>query len=319
MATHPAEPARPLFALLLALGAARASAPAPAPASSPAPALGAAPPPCAFSFPGGLSYDLSALAAYSAQLPPTPFLASNTGNPSDPYKYGFAFCQDMNLGIRCGLTGSFSLQAGAQCVRNFGSSAQAVAAPLTELRTDGISLTYPGGFPCGNQYSQAQTTFRIGCLAGGGGSGGGGGPYPGLLVIDSLTVQTDPSTCGLTYELRSPAGCGVVTPAVSDPFNALAVAFAGVVGAVAFYLGAGIAYKRHTLGARGLEAVPNIDTWRRVYAACAGCSLRGAAAGGSAYKGVDDGSGPAVDYALYDDDVAPVAPVPPAPAGRLQY
>jgi len=251
---------------------------------------------CVFSFGGGLSYDLSALAAFNAASSGTPFLANNSA-AGDRLVYAFAFCTNLAFyGCRDGPSASFSLQPQGACVRSFGVSRGAadVAAPLTERRTDGISLTYGGGTTaCGGQFGQgALTTLRLACAA---------LPAPQLLVVDSLAVTEN--SCRLTYELRGPAGCGIVTPTVSDPVTVAALVFGGLVGALALYLVGGIAYKRRALGARGLEAVPHIDTWRRLFGGCA-AACRGGGAGGS-YKlagagGEADGAVD-VDYALYDD------------------
>lgn len=266
--------------------------------------MAGAPAPCVFSFDGGLSYDLSALADYSSQarVPKgAPFFA-NSSAAADPLAYAFAFCTDLTYSVRCGPSASFSLpKGGVGCVRSFGRSAPAtaVAAPLTERRTDGLSLTYGGGTSaCGGQFGQgAVTTFHIACASL---AGAAGGAAAQLVAVDSLAV-TD-NNCRLTYELRSPAGCGIVTPTVSDPVRTFALVFAGVVGALALYLAGGIAYKRRVFGARGLEAVPHIAFWRRCYSACAwrrgGVDYRPAGEGG------EDGSVD-VDYALYSEDPAP--------------
>ena len=264
-----------------------------------------APSPCVFAFGDGLSYDLSALADYSSQARTpkgAPFFANNTGNAGDPLLYAFAFCSDLVYSVRCGPSASFSLSPGLGCVRNFGRSGPAttLAAPLTERRTDGLSLTYSGGASaCGGQFGQAATTtFHIACAAlAAGGGGGGGAAAAQLLAVDSLAV-TD-NNCRLTYELRSPAGCGIVTPTVSDPVRIAALVFAAVVGAFALYLAGGIAYKRRVFGARGLEAVPHIDFWRRCYGACTMCGRGG---GYQRAAGADGGEGAMdVDYALYEE------------------
>jgi hypothetical protein len=262
--------------------------------------MSAAPAPCVFSFEGGLSYDLSALAEYSSQarLPPGPPFFANSSVASDPLAYAFAFCSDLTYSVRCGPSASFSLpKGGAGCVRSFGRSlpATAVAAPLTERRTDGLSLTYGGGTRCGGQFGQgATTTFHIACASL---AGAAGGAAAQLVAVDSLAVAAD--NCGLTYELRSPAGCGIVTPTVSDPVRTFALVFAGVVGALALYLAGGIAYKRQVFGARGLEAVPHIAFWRRCWSACAwrrgGADYRRAGEGGGEDGSID------VDYAVYEE------------------
>jgi hypothetical protein len=275
--------------------------------------MSAPPRPCVFAFDGGLSYDLSSLADYSSQARSPkglPFLANNS-DATDPLTYAFAFCSDLNYGVRCGLSASFSLRAGVGCVRNFGTSAPATAAaaPLTERRTDGLSLTYGGGTSaCGGQFGQgATTTFHIACASL---AGAAGGAAAQLVAVDSLAVADN--NCRLTYELRSPAGCGLVTPTVSDPVRTFALVFAGVIGALALYLAGGIAYKRRALGARGLEAVPHIDFWRRCWSAC-GAWRRGGVDYRRAGEGGEDGAID-VDYALYSEEPAPAPAAPPAPA-----
>ena len=274
--------------------------------------MSAAPLPCVFSFGDGLSYDLSALADYSSQARApkgVPFLANNSGNAADPQTYAFAFCSDLTYGVRCGPSASFATLPGVGCVRNFGRSTPAttLAAPLTERRTDGLSLTYGGGTgACGGQFGQgATTTFHIACASL---AGAAGGAAARLVAVDSLAV-TD-NNCRLTYELRSPAGCGIVTPTVTDPVRVAALVFAGVVGALFAYLAGGVAYKRRVFGARGLEAVPHIDTWRRLWRACCGAWCGGAGAGGAYQRaGAEAADGaPDVDYALYEE--------PPAAGGK---
>ena len=250
---------------------------------------------CVFSFGGGLSYDLSALAAFNSAASGVPFLANNSA-PGDTLLYAFSFCSNLQFyGCLNGPSASFALQPRGDCTRSFGVSLAPdadAAVPLTERRTDGIALTYGGGSSCGGQFGQtASTTLRLACAA---------LPAPQLLVVDSLAVTEN--NCRLTYELRGPAGCGIVTPTVSDPVTVAALVFAGLVGALALYLVGGIAYKRRALGARGLEAVPHIDTWRRLCGVCV--------AGGGGYKlaGAGEADGAAdVDYALYDDPLPPAA------------
>jgi hypothetical protein len=90
--------------------------------------------------------------------------------------------------------------------------------------------------------------------------------------------------CQLVYSMRSPYACPYAKSVEVTPLSPGWIVFIILVVAVAGYLIAGSAYKRYKYGSSGLEAIPNIDIWRRI-ASFFTCRSRsaGAAAGTDVY------------------------------------
>ena len=251
---------------------------------------------CVFISPSdGWTYDLSAL----AQPPAAPYYASNTGDKSDPQTYGFNFCGDLDSRFGCvpAPTASFSATAKG-CSRNFGTTTATTWRPLAADPAAGITLVYSGGSSCGSQFPTiSSTTFNIACSA----------PLPAgaPLVVDALLVSSD--GCSLTYSLRSPSGCVSITTRIVNPLGVGWILVLCVLGLLFIYCAGGVAYKRRTFGARGLESLPNIDMWRRLLALLAAsaaaardallCRRRGDYARAEGDNGLD------INYELAEDDL----------------
>ena len=78
--------------------------------------------------------------------------------------------------------------------------------------------------------------------------------------------STDSSGCVVTFAVSSAAFCGVLNRPIIIPraLSAYSVIVLVFVNAIILYCTCGAVYKRRTLGARGLESLPNIDFWRSV-------------------------------------------------------
>lgn len=120
--------------------------------------------------------------------------------------------------------------------------------PLDPLNpSTGIQVSYKGGICQASPGQNFTVQYQFKCAT-------------------TNAYQVTVSTCFLGLQLDSAAACGVALPNPSSggtaPLSAgwvfvILVFVAGIV-----YVGAGMAYKRVTVGASGIEAVPNVDFWR---------------------------------------------------------
>jgi len=172
--------------------------------------------------------------------------------------YKYAFCADL-ISNQCPgnlLSSSIQLEANdAGCQQSLGVKP---TLSFSELATpsQGMQLTYSGGSPCG-QFGSFSTVFTLTCDT---------SPNP-------PPVSGSMSGCTMTYSVNTPAACPTRTAITTNPLGAAWLVLIFAVVAMVLYLGGGIAYKRWRHGATGYEAVPNIDTWRRV-ASCCPCGGR---------------------------------------------
>ena len=120
-------------------------------------------------------------------------------------------------------------------------------APLNPQQpSQGIQITYTGGVCQSAPARNFSVTYRVDCAA-----------TPG-------SKQVSIGLCYMVVELSDPAGCGVpLSPSgKTAPLSGGWVFIILLLVATVIYLGVGMAYKRLTVGASGVEAMPNIDFWR---------------------------------------------------------
>ena len=225
----------------------------------------------------GLTFDLGALAT------PAPRLLGNTSSSAGYY---LGFCADFSRFCSGGYSSSFVVNAQGRCVRSYGAASDTQFKPLLESDPSaGVVVTYPSGDRCPYfPLTDAYTVVSLACVPG----------DPSLLpqgaatlFVDSVVEDFSSGACLLSVSARSPAACGFVVTTVVTPLGVGWIVFLAATALVALYLGAGVAYKRHRYGARGLESLPNIDFWRRVHAATLG--RLPCAGGGAAYKLAGEG------------------------------
>lgn len=147
----------------------------------------------------------------------------------------------------------------AGCLASLGAADSAEAVPFAPNATAGFALTYFGGAACGPPPGAYATRFALSCDA---------ALARGALAVDSVSPP-DAGGCVLEVTARSAAACPTRYIPVVRGLGAgwLALAVAAACGAL--YCGAGAAYKRAKRGARGLESIPHIDTWRACMRTCA--------------------------------------------------
>ena len=242
-------------------------------ASSPAPI------PCAFSFPEAfVSFDLSPISAVAFTLP---------ASVTDTFAYKLQFCGLLS-GYPCPPTmepsSAFRANAEGGCQQSFGRANNATARLLGD--GTGVAVTYQSDEVCsGGSAGVAETywtTVNVLCDASLTG--------PDSLKIIERTDSPDASGCGIIFKVASAAGCGIQLTRLVQPLGAGWIVFSCVVGLGAVYLGGGVLYKRRTLGARGLEAVPHIGLWRAMFHAVTCGQWRGGWGGGSVdYSSLADG------------------------------
>jgi len=273
-----ALPAAPRAALALAAAAA---------AAAPGEAFPATSGVCTFSIPGrGVVYDLE---AFRGKVFPY-------DDPQTRTSYVVSLCSNAN-GYLCGGRPSAVVMlargAGSACVSSFGRSENASVTLLAEDPAAGIRLSFSAGSACPSSPGGTQTaTLNLACDA----------SQPTAVITSVRRVPP----CELELYAAAAEGCGrTVTQVVDQPSTGW-FALLGVLGGVAVYLGGGVAYKRAVRGATGVEALPNIDTWRWLAAGVSRALGRAAAPAATDY-----GALPAAE----DEDYYAGAGAPPA-AGR---
>lgn len=231
---------------------------------------------CTFTIPGrGVVYNLE---AFRGMVFPYVDAPSRT-------EYRISLCSNAN-GFLCGGAPSAVVQlisrGGTACASSFGRAENASVTLLSADPTAGIRLSFSAGSACPSAPGATQyATLNLACDP----------TQPNAVISGVVRVPA----CGLDLYATASAGCGrVVTSVVEQPSTGW-YAFLGVLGAVALYVGGGVAYKRAVRGATGVEALPNIDSWRWLYRAVAGALGRGAAPAATDY-----GALPAADDDLAD-------------------
>jgi Autophagy-related protein 27 len=155
---------------------------------------------------------------------------------------------------------------------------------LTSTPTDGLKLVYQGGMPCG-QFGTYTTSFNLQCDA---------SVTQGVAFSD----VSEPTQCSLQYTLRTAAACPVQKLKTVPSLGAGWIVFIVFMVALAVYLVGGSLYKKLVKGASGLEALPNIDTWRSVWAFIT-CKNRGSSSRGKYFQAGEFDGG---DYYRADAD-----------------
>jgi len=227
-------------------------------------AAGAAPLPCAYAFPDAfVDYDLSGAAAA-----PLVWTA-----PNGALFHSLAICALLPAPRCAGGRASSSVYGDvgtAACLQNFGSAAGAGATLLSADAAGGLRLVYDGGDACGAVPFANNTAVVLA-------SCGGGAP----VITDYKGAG---GGCVATFSVSGAAFCGRLrTRVLPRALPVGAVVTLALVGAGALYCAGGAAYKRRVLGARGLEALPNIAFWRAAAAAVT-CGRCGPRAGGDEYN-----------------------------------
>ncbi len=194
-------------------------------------------------------------------------LAENTqydlsGLASKPYfdftepaqTFRFAFCKTVD-GFLCSgdTTSSFAIGSSSPCFRSYGKAINATWRPVFEDPTQGVSLTYSGGLACNEFGLSRYTIFNIGCDK----------TVPdNMVMVDNLDKSGD--GCGITYTMRSSAGCGTVHVTILQSLGLGWIIFLSFIGSTTIYLGIGIMYNRRKYGKSGIESIPNINFWRQL-------------------------------------------------------
>ena len=188
-------------------------------------------------------YDLSALAA-------KPYF--DYQEPAQTFR--FAFCHTVD-GFYCSgdTTSSFALGSPSPCFRSYGKALNATWRPLSEDPTQGISLTYSGGLACNEFGLTRYTILNIAC---------DNSVANNMVAIDYLDKSGD--GCGITYTMRSSAGCGTVHITILQSLGLGWIIFISFMVLFTLYIGIGIIYKRKKYGTSGIESIPNITFWRKV-------------------------------------------------------
>ena len=211
----------------------------------------------------------------------------------------FGFCVPLATTGQCSGAGSIQLlPSGAGCQQSFGSLSNQSATLLGADPAQGVVLTYAGGAPCSNG-APSYTTLQLVCNA----------TAVGRADVSAFSVLN--GGCQLDYTLQSAAGCPYASVRTVAPLGAGWIAFIVLLVSATLYCVAGVAYKRYRYGSSGVEALPNVDFWRRVYAVPARL-VRGAGARG---RGVDDGLDDYASMAAQDDWILP--PPDDAPPPRV--
>lgn len=195
-----------------------------------------------------------------------------------PQTYAFGFCGNLN-GALCGPVGA-QYPAGSMalkpvvggCLQSFGLATNASAKLLASDPNQGVTVTYAGGPPC-SDLSTAYTVINLVCDR-----------STPVTVVNARVLQQD---CAIEVNVRSAAACPYPKARVVTPLGGGYIALIVIVSALSLYCVAGVGWKRYRSGASGIEAVPHIDTLRRVYAA-AGRAVgrvtgRGGAGAGDGY------------------------------------
>jgi len=189
---------------------------------------------------------------------------------SGAFRFLFTVCQNLTSNP-CPPSSNYGasiqlLNTGAGCQANWGYLGTARPALLSSDATQGMSLTYTGDTCLSSQFGGSYSTqLNLQCS------------NTKLPVITAATMT--PDNCGVTLTLKTAAACPYNRFKEEPEMNPGLIAAIVVVGVLAVYLGGGIAYKRYKYGASGMEAVPNIDTWRRV-GACLCCCCKGSGSPG---------------------------------------
>lgn len=138
-----------------------------------------------------------------------------------------------------------------ECFISYGLASGAIATLLTEDATGGIRLVYSNGESCptspANNYS---TVFLAQC-----------GTTAKVLISSR---STDTTGCVITFAVSSAAFCGTMYRPIILPraLSVSSVIILVLLSTLLVYCISGATYKWKKLGARGLEAIPNIDFWR---------------------------------------------------------
>ena len=206
--------------------------------------------PCAWSFPDAfVRYDLSAVGDAAIAFTDAAGLFTSQ----------LALCAVLP-GVSCGAaqkTSSSKALAAypASCLQSFGVAPAANASLLAEAPTGGLVLTLRGA-QCGTSSAGAYySTVRALCV-------------PGASPPRAVARDEAADGCGVVWQLEGAAFCGIpLTVVLPRPFPVGGVVALALLGALAAYCGGGALVKRHTRGARGLEALPHIETLRAAAAA----------------------------------------------------
>jgi hypothetical protein len=194
-------------------------------------------------------------------------------------KYLYSFCSNVP-GYTCQGNASASLVqqgGGNTCNQGFGQAETARLTPMADPES-GFVLEISGGSLCSSAGNPVVpfSVFNVACA-----------PGQTAVIGSSLTA----TSCSVVYNLRAAAGCPAYKSNVLRKLGVGWIVFLAALVGVALYLTVGIIYKRRVYGASGIEAIPNIDTWRAVGRAVS-CGRKSAAGDGDVYVQAMDDDGP---------------------------
>lgn len=212
--------------------------------------------------------------------------------------FQYSFCNNITTSSCPDGTKAVSMMVapGTGCIASYGTLPSVAASPYGGNPTSGLTLVATGTQPCGGSGPAPQTTFNLQCDT----------TITGAPLVRSASYVA--GSCTLLYNLATSAACPTVRKRVVTPLSPGWIAFITLAVSGAIYLVGGVAYKTYWKGASGVEAIPNIDSWRalgrglRAIVTCqclrgpAGASRLGATSGGDGSGGVEDGY-----YRSYDE------------------
>ena len=128
------------------------------------------------------------------------------------------------------------------------------AALLSSDATRGLVLTYSAGSTC-SLGSSAYSTLNLIC-------------NPNLVGAASNVTAffVGDSGCQLNFAIETSAACPYVSVRTISPLGTGWIVFISLLVSATLYCTLGAAYKRYYYGSSGVEALPNVDLWRKLYA-----------------------------------------------------
>jgi hypothetical protein len=197
-------------------------------------------------------------------LPYTVYPPSASSGP----QYAFSLCQPIADAFctpsTLPRTSAMLMAVGGGCQQSYGSAANSSVRLLATDPSKGLTITYLSGAACSSGVGASYTTLDLSCAAG----------VPGVAV-SSIDLQS--GGCHLVISANSSAACPYPKARVVTPLGAGWIAFIVLLALTTLYCVGGVAYKRWRYGSSGVEALPNVDTWRRLHRATVGRLTRGGA------------------------------------------
>ena len=229
----------------------------------------------------------SALVVITRHHPRSPLQSAKAGALQYPLNgnvYAVNFCAPIgSLPCRNGTAPQASMQLSGLngvCYQALGAFSSLTTKLLSTDPGAGITLTYGGGAVCNsNSRLNYSTVIKLACDPSLPSS------PPNDLDVDALSGPT--GDCEYVYEMRSSYGCPYSRVRVVPSLGGGWIAFIAVLVSCVMYCLIGAGVKRWRFGSTGVEAIPHIDTARKVKERLVGLVGRGGGGGGDEYFAVD--------------------------------